>query len=112
MHVNPSANVAVNILANGVVVGTGTLAGLAQGSPWTPVTATWTASSAYAGQAIQLQVVATNFLEGPGSNQQWHVPGFGFTDATLTTQGTRSGGSQRSDGHRRLYEPDQPELDE
>ena len=64
-NVNPSANVALNILANGVVVGTGTLSGLAQGAPWTTVTATWTATSAYAGQAIQLQVVATNFLEGP-----------------------------------------------
>ena len=42
-NVNPSANVALNILANGVVVGTGTLSGLAQNSPWTPVTATWTA---------------------------------------------------------------------
>ena len=82
--VNESANVALNILANGVVVGTGTLSGLAQNSPWTPVTATWTASSAYAGQPIQLQVVATNFLEGPGSTQQWQVPSFGFTDATLT----------------------------
>ena len=30
--VNPSANVALNILANGVVVGTGTLSGLAQGA--------------------------------------------------------------------------------
>ena len=82
--VNASANVALNILAGGVVVGTGTLSGLAQNSPWTPVTATWTASSAYAGQPIQLQVVATNFLEGPGSYQQWQVPSFGFTDATLT----------------------------
>ena len=44
--VNTSANVALNILANGVVVGTGTLSGLAQISPWTPVTATWTATSA------------------------------------------------------------------
>ena len=83
-NVNPSANVALNILANGVVVGTGTLSGLAQDSPWTTVTATWTAESADAGQAIQLQVVATNFLEGPGSNQDWQVPTFGFTDATLT----------------------------
>ena len=83
-NVNPSANVALNILANGVVVGTGTLSGLAQDSPWTPVTATWTADRAYAGQAIQLQVVATNFLEGPGSTQQWQVPTFGFANATLT----------------------------
>ena len=75
---------ALNILANGVVVGTGTLSGLAQNSPWTPVTATWTATSAYAGQAIQLQVVATNFLEGPGSTDQWQVPTFGFANATLT----------------------------
>ena len=84
--VNNSANVALNILANGVVVGTGTLSGLAQNSPWTPVTATWTATAPYAGQAIQFQVVATNFLEGPGSTQQWEVPSFGFTGATLTTQ--------------------------
>jgi Fibronectin type III domain/FlgD Ig-like domain len=81
---NPSANVAFNILANGVVVGTGTLAGLMQGSPWTPVTATWTATSAFAGQAIQLQVVANNFLEGPGPNQIWEVPTFAFTHATLS----------------------------
>ena len=43
---NSSANVELNILANGVVVGTGTLAGLAQAASWTPVTVTWTASSA------------------------------------------------------------------
>ena len=43
VNVNPSANVALNILANGVVVGTGTLSGLAQNSPWTTVTATWVA---------------------------------------------------------------------
>ena len=78
---NESANVALNILANGAIVGTGTLSGLAQNSPWTPVTATWTASSGYAGQAIQLQVVATNFLEGP---VQWQVPTFAFANATLT----------------------------
>ena len=83
-NVNPSANVALNILANGVVVGTGTLSGLAQGSPWTPVTASWVADAAHAGQAIQLQVVATNFLEGPGSTQQWQVPTFAFANATLT----------------------------
>ena len=29
--VNPSANVAINILANGVVVGTGAVSGLAKG---------------------------------------------------------------------------------
>ena len=62
----------LNILANSVVVGTGTLSGLAQNSPWTTVTATWVAPAAYAGQAIQLQVVATNFLEGP--ELQWQVP--------------------------------------
>jgi hypothetical protein len=84
VNVNPSANVALNILANGVVVGTGTLSGLAQASPWTTVTATWTADAAHAGQSIQLQVVATNFLEGPGSTQPWQVPTFGFSDATLT----------------------------
>ena len=82
---NPSATVALNILANGVVVGTGTLSGLAQGSPWTPVTVSWVAQAANAGQSIQLQVVATNFLEGQeGSGDQWQVPTFGFTDATLT----------------------------
>ena len=70
-----------------MVVGTGTLSGLAQGSPWTPVTATWTATSAYAGQAIQLQVVATNFLEGP-EPPQWQVHTFAFTHATLTTVNT------------------------
>ena len=83
-NVNPSANVALNILANGVVVGTGHLSGLAQGSPWTPVTVGWVADAAHAGQAIQIQVVATNFLEGPGSTQQWEVPSFGFANATLT----------------------------
>ena len=40
---------------------------------------------AYAGQAIQIQVVANNFLEGPGSGQQWQVPTVGFTKATLTS---------------------------
>ena len=55
----------------------------------------------------------TNFLEGPGSTQQWQVPTIGFANATLTstTTGSASGRSQRSDGHRRLFEPDQPELD-
>ena len=37
------------------------------------MTATWMAQAANAGQAIQLQVVATNFLEGPS---QWQVPTF------------------------------------
>ena len=78
---NPSANVALNILANGVIVGIGTLSGLAQGSPWTPVTASWVAPAADAGEPIQLQVVATNFLEGPVEGQ---VPTFGFANATLT----------------------------
>ena len=31
--------------------------------------------------------------------------------ASATTQGARSDGSQRSDRHRRLFQPDQPELD-
>ena len=83
-NVNLSANVALNILANGIVVGTGTLSGLAEGAPWTTVTAGWVAPAAYAGQAIQLQVVATNFLEGPGDNQQWQVPTFAFAHATMT----------------------------
>ena len=48
------------------------------------MTASWVAQAADAGQPIQLQVVATNFLEGPGSTDQWQVPAFGFTDATLT----------------------------
>ena len=78
---NLSPNVALNILANGVVVGTGTLSGLAEYSPWTTATASWVAQAANAGQAIQLQLVATNFLEGPG---QWEVPTFAVTDATLT----------------------------
>jgi phosphodiesterase/alkaline phosphatase D-like protein len=82
---NPSANVALNILANGVVVGTGTLSGMAQNSPWTTVTASWTATAAHSGQAIQLQVVANNFLEGPASTNQWQVPTIGFTHATLTS---------------------------
>ena len=42
---NNGPNVTLNILAGGVVVGTGTVTGLAPGSPWTQVTATWTASS-------------------------------------------------------------------
>jgi F5/8 type C domain/Fibronectin type III domain/FlgD Ig-like domain len=83
--VNPSANVTLNILANGVVVGTSTMTGLAQNSPWTPVSTAWTATSANAGKVIQIQVVANNFLEGPGSNQEWQVPTIGFTNATLTT---------------------------
>jgi Fibronectin type III domain len=78
---NPGANVTLNILANGIIVGTSTLTGLAQGSPWTPVTATWTAASAYAGQAIQLEVVANNFLENGGPYQ---VPTIAFAGATLT----------------------------
>ena len=64
-----------------MVIGTGTLSGLADNSPWTTVTATWVAQPANAGQAIQLQVVATNFLEG---SQQWQVPTFGVTYAALT----------------------------
>jgi hypothetical protein len=85
---NNSANVALNILANGVVVGTGTLPGLAVLSPWTPVTATWTDPGGYDGQAIQIQVVATNFLEGgsAGPEAQYQVPTNGFTDATLTSE--------------------------
>ncbi len=82
---NPSAVVAFNILANGVVVSSGHLAGLTQGSPWTAVTAGWVCPAAYAGQTIQLQVVATNFLEGPAANQQWQVPTFAFANATLTS---------------------------
>jgi phosphodiesterase/alkaline phosphatase D-like protein len=89
--VNPSANVTLNILANGVVVGTSTVTGLAQNSPWTPVTAAWTGTSAKAGQAIQIQVVANNFLEGPSSVQQWQVPTIGFTNATLTTTTAATG---------------------
>jgi phosphodiesterase/alkaline phosphatase D-like protein len=82
---NASANVELDILANGVVVGTGTLSGLAQNSPWTPITATWTATTA--GQALQLRVVATNFLEGgpAGPNSQFQVPTFAFANATLTS---------------------------
>ena len=76
---------ALNILADGVLVGTGTLSGPAQNSPWTPVTATWTATAPYSGQAIQLQVVATNFLEGP--SDEWQVPTFGFANATLAIAG-------------------------
>ena len=83
--VNPSANVALNILANGVIVGTGTLSGLAQNSPWTTVTASWVAQPADAGQPVQLQVVATNFLEGPGSDRDWQVPTFAFANAVLTS---------------------------
>ena len=48
------------------------------------MTASWVAQAANAGQTIQLEVVATNFLEGPGSNDQWQVPTIGFTHATLT----------------------------
>ena len=61
---NNGPNVTLNILAGGVVVGTGSVTGLAPGSPWTQVTATWTATVLTLGQAIQLQVVANNFLEG------------------------------------------------
>ncbi len=81
---NPSANVTLNILANGVVVSSGHLSGLAQGAPWTPVSVGWVVPAAYAGQAIQIQVVATNFIEGPGNTQQYEVPSFGFANATLT----------------------------
>ena len=67
---------------------------------WTTVTAGWVCPAAYAGEAIQLQVVATNFLEGPipsgrcllclrRRHSDHHTP-------------YRSGRSQRSDGHRRL----------
>ena len=81
---NPSANIQFNILVNGVVVSSAGLSGLDQGSPWTPLTVGWVADAAHAGQAIQLQVAATNFLEGPSSTQQWEVPTFAFADATLT----------------------------
>ena len=76
---NNGPNVTLNILAGGVVVGTGTLSGLAPGSPWTRVTATWTATS-HIGAAIQLQVVANNFLQG---TQVWRTPTFALTHATL-----------------------------
>ncbi len=81
-NVNPSANVAFNILANGVVVSSSHYTGLAQGAPWTPITVGWVADAAHAGQTIQLQVVAKNFLEGPVN--QWEVPTFGFASTTLT----------------------------
>ena len=84
----PSANVELEILANGVVVGTGTGSGLAQGSPWATVTATWLAQLADAGQPIQLQVVASNFLETGGP---WNVPTFAFANATLTNTVNASG---------------------
>ena len=106
---NPSANVALNILANGVVVGTGTLSGLAQGAPWTPVTATWTATALTLAKRSSSKWWRRTSSKG---RRQWQVPTFGFTDATLTATRQRSGRSQRSDGHRRLFEPDQPELDE
>jgi hypothetical protein len=78
---NPSADVTLNILANGVVVNSSCLTGLAQGAPWTTLTSGWVVPAAYAGQAIQIQVVATNFLEGP---DQWEVPSFAITNATLS----------------------------
>ena len=81
---NSSANIQFNILANGVVVSSAGLSGLAQDSPWTPVTVGWVADAAHAGQSIQLQVVATNFLEGPSSSQQWEVPTFALANAALT----------------------------
>ena len=83
-NVNPSANIEFSILANGVVVSSTSMTGLAQGSPWTPVTVGWVADAAHAGDSIQIQVVATNFLEGPGSTQQWEVPTFALANAALT----------------------------
>ncbi len=44
------------------------------------MTSGWVVPEADAGEAIQIQVVATNFLEGPA---QWDVPTIGFADATL-----------------------------
>ena len=108
-----SANVAFNILANGVVVSSGHLTGLAQGPPWTPVTVGWVADAAHAGQAIQLQVVASNFLEGPSRVNNGRCRRSAFANATLTTDRGRhrSGRSQQSDGHGRLFQPDQPDLE-
>ena len=81
-NANACPNVTFSILANGVAVGmSGSGAGLAYNSPWTQLTATWTATAADAGKPIQLQIYANNFLEG---TQQWQVATLGLTDVTLT----------------------------
>ena len=53
-NVNHSANVTLNILANGVVVSSSTFAGLAQGAAWNTATVGWVCPAAKAGQAIQI----------------------------------------------------------
>ena len=71
------------------------------------MTATWTVTAPYSGQAIQLQVVATNFLEGPN---EWQVQTFGFANATLTELTANIGGrtvranAQRKQKARETYE--------
>ena len=80
---NTSATVQLEIMAGSNIIGTGTLAGLAQNSPWTTITATTAAvPSADAGLPIELKVLASNFLEGAS---QWNVPTFALTNATLTS---------------------------
>ena len=88
------ANMTLNILANGVVVASQTVAGSnftendaddgSNTGNWFPVTASWTADASHAGQSIQLQIVATNFLEDQyGVNGQWTLPIMGIDDVSL-----------------------------
>jgi len=84
---NNGPNVALNILANGQVVGTGTGTVGKAGTGWQTFTATWTADAGHAGQAIELQVVANNFLEGSYPTDEYVAPSFGIDNATLSVTG-------------------------
>ena len=118
---------ALDILANGVVVGSATLsANTAASQPvnagqWYDLTVTWTAPAS--GENITLQASASQFAEGAKSlghtlqasegPQPWTTTDASFDNARLTVTEPRwpFGCSQWSDGHRRLFEPNQPELD-
>ena len=84
----------LNILANGVVVASHTVDGTNftendanngwNTGNWISVNASWTADASHAGQAIQLQIVATNFLEDQhGNNTEWSVPPMGVDNVCL-----------------------------
>ena len=96
---NPGPNVTLNILAGGVVVGTATLPGLAQGLAWTPVTATWTADAGHAGQAIHCRSWRTTSSKDQAATSSsrcppWRLPMPRFRPPP----GAPADCSQRSDG--------------
>jgi hypothetical protein len=85
------ADMTMNILANGVVVASQTVGaalftqGANDGRNWIPVTATWTAGTADAGKAIQVQIVGSNFMDGQFNNgTQWSAGPVGVDNVTLS----------------------------